>query len=234
MSGPAPSLVQVASDEHGFTLIELMVAVFLMALGIMAVISSFDSARRTVTKAEMLDAASAMGDKAIERVSALPWKQIALTQAPTNGGGGANDPSSYISAGPCATGVNLPAHAPCYQWDWQNSANVEPLVVDSANGDSTTNPLPWSAPVSASDPSMRVSGSIYRYITWVNDPQCTSSSCGGQKAQKRITVAVTVQGLSTPIWRSTLVTNPVGTTANPLNGGGATCLSGGVSVPCVN
>ena len=227
--------MRVTRREHGFMLVELMVAILVMTIGIIALVSTFDFSRKTASTAEMLDTATAVGNKAIERVSALPWSQIALSQAPTaNSGAGADDPTYYLSAGPCATGASLPTHSPCYQWDWANTANVEPLVIDSSNGDTTANPLSWSAPISTSNANVRVSGKVYRYITWVNDPSCTASTCGGQNAYKRLTVAVTVQGMAKPVWVSTLLTNPAGKTRNPLNGGGASCLSGGSSVPCTH
>ena len=47
-------------------------------------------------------------------------------------------------------------------------------------------------------------------------------------------VAVTVNGLSVPVTLSTLVTNPVGGTGDPLSVSGVTCQDGGKAVPCIH
>ena len=236
MTSPAQPrrLVRSLRAEEGLTIIELMIAVLVLTLGVVALLTSFDASRTLATSSEMHDTGAAIAERELARISSLPWKKVALSTTPTtNQGAGATDPTYYISSGPCGNS-QTPSASPCYQWDWNDSTHVEPLVIDSTNGDSTANPQSWSTTVSTNDANVRLSGSIYRYVTWVKDSGCTSSSCGGSNDDKRITVAVTVKRLPKPIWMSTLVRNPVGGWNNPLTQSGTNCVDGGTQVPCTH
>ena len=219
---------RLARGEGGFALVELMVAIAILAGGVLALVSTFDSSRRLATNSERHDVASATAERELERITALPWSQIALATAPTQSGV-AGDPSSYLVGGTCG-GTGLPASSPCYQWDWSNAARVEPLVIDSANGDATANPQTWTTP--APNSGTRLNGQLFRFITWVADPSCTAGGCGGANSDKRITVGVTEAGMKAPIVISTVVRNPAGGTQNPLTNPNTTCWQGTTQVPC--
>ena len=219
---------RLARDERGFTIIELMVAVFILTTGILALATTFDSSRAVTNSAEKRDVSSAVGERELERIAALPWAKIALTATPS-GSASPGDPASFVSGGPCGS-AGLPASSPCYQWDWSDTAKVEPLVIDSAAGDSTPNPQDWTTPSPSG--GARLSGKLYRFITWVKDPDCTAALCGGANSYKRITVGVTANGMKAPIVLSTLVRNSAGGAQNPLTNPSTTCSSGGTQVPC--
>lgn len=217
--------------EDGFAVAEMLLAMLVVSLAVMALVSTFDGSRRLTTNAEKHDVVSAMANREVERITAQSWKKVALSTAPVAGTTDPDDPAYYVSGGPCG-GPTLPASSPCYRYDWTDPTRVEPLVVDSTDGDPTANPQAWTAPSPSG--GTRLSGNIYRYITWVNDPNCLSSKCGGAGAYKRVVVAVTVSGVAQPTVVSTLVGNAAGgTTKNPL-ANGATCLDGGSSVTCTN
>jgi prepilin-type N-terminal cleavage/methylation domain-containing protein len=223
--------------EHGFTLVEVLIAMFLLVIGVIGSIVAFDAASVQSTAAEMRATAVAVARGEIQRIESLPWTSIALQTAPTvNGGATSTDPTHYISSGPCAGSSNPPVTSPykCYQWDWQNTSSVEPLVVSAGTTDSTANPNAWSDTISVNNQNLRVSGSIYRFITWVSDPECTATGCGGSNDYKRITVAVTSSRLTTPIVMSTLFVNPVGGQQRPLTQSTVKCLDGGSLVPCTH
>ena len=224
----AVTAVPPARAQDGFAIAEILVAIMVISLAVMALVSVFDGSRRLATNAEKHNVASAMANKELERVTAQPWKKLALAAAPAASTTDPDDPTYYLSAGPCGTG--LPASSPCYRYSWADPTKVEPLVVDPTDGDAMANPQTWSAPSPAG--GTRLSGDIYRFVTWVDDPNCLSAACGGAGAYKRVLVAVTVNGVSKPTLVSTLVQNPAGgTVRNPL-ANGATCLEGGSSVPC--
>ena len=234
------------TSEDGFTLIELLAAMVILAVGVFAVLSTFTTARKLATRAEARDAMVAVATGEIQRIESLSWANIALPSNPTtNSGATTTDPSYYLSAGPCPGSSNPPATSPCYQWDWSNSSNVEPLVVSGSTTDTSADPRLWSNTISTSNGAIRLSGGIYRYITWVNDPNCTASACGGSNDYKRITVAVTVCAAGTSsatcaddttvspaVVLSTLYVNPAGSSNNPLTVSGVTCSDGGSSVSC--
>ena len=224
-------LEKAATTEDGFAVAEMLVAIMVISLAVMALVSVFDGSRRLATNAEKHDVASAMGNRELERVTAQPWKKVALSAAPTGGATDPDDPDYYVSGGPCG-GPGLPASSPCYRYDWADPTKVEPLVVDSTDGDATANPQTWTAP--APGGGTRLSGKVYRYVTWVNDPNCLSATCGGPGVYKRVLVAVTVNGVDQPTVVTTLIQNGAGgTIRNPL-ANDATCLDGGSPVPCTN
>lgn len=211
-----------------------MVAILVLSIGVLALVTTFDSSRTEETKAEMHDTGNAMGERELNRITSQRWSQMALSGTPTvNGGATSTDPTYYISAGPCGSS-NTPVTSPCYQWDWQNASSTEPLAIDTTNGIDSPTGTAWQTTVTSSGSGARLHGTIYRFITWVKDSSCTASGCSGSSDAKRVTIAVTVQGLSRPIWLSTRVNNPSGNNNNPLTTSSTSCVDGGVTVPCTH
>jgi prepilin-type N-terminal cleavage/methylation domain-containing protein len=234
--------------ESGMTLIELLAAMVVLAVGVFAVLQTFTASRELANRAEARNAMVAVARGEIQRIESLAWSNIALPSTPTtNAGATTTDPSYYISSGPCAGSSNPPATSPCYQWDWSNSSTAEPLAISGSSADTNANPRLWSNVITTSNSSVRLSGGIYRYITWVNDPNCTAAACGGSNDYKRITVAVTVcspgtssatctddTAISPALEMSTFWVNPLGGTSSPLTQSGITCNDGGSSVLCTH
>jgi Tfp pilus assembly protein PilV len=221
------------------TIIEVIVAALILCIGMIALLSAFDSSRRLGTSAEEHQTASTIAESELHRIESLSWAQIALTAEPTKAAlATSTNPTYYEAGGTCALSspYGPPASSPCYQWDWGGSAGLtsttEPLVI-SSSGDSAADPTPWSTTVINNGSVVRLNGMIYRFITWVNDPNCTLSTCGASSDDKRILVAVTGTGLNTPTVLTALVTNPVGGSADPLSGGKNNCLENGRQVPCI-
>jgi prepilin-type N-terminal cleavage/methylation domain-containing protein len=217
--------------EGGFTLIEVMIAAAILATGALAIVLSFDSSRRLATDAELREVAATVARGEIERLESLSWSNIALAAAPTtNSGATTKDPTYYISTSAC---TGSPKPSSCYEWDWGNSSSYEGFVMNAATTDTTANPNAWSEVISTSNGSTRVSGSIYRFITWVKDAECTAPACSSE-GYKRITVAVTSSRLKSPVTLSTLWTNPTGGKTSPLAQEGVKCLDGGSKVACTH
>jgi prepilin-type N-terminal cleavage/methylation domain-containing protein len=233
-------------SQSGFTLIELLAAMVILSVGILTVVTTMNAARALASRAEVRDAMVAEARGEIQRIEALSWSNIALAANPTkNSGAGTSDPTYYYSTASCNNSSNPPATSPCYQWDWNNTSSVEPLVVSASTSDTTSDPYLWSTAISTSNSTTRISGGVYRFITYANDPNCTASACGGTNSYKRITVAVTVcspgtvsatcaddTALSPTVELSTLWVNPVGGSSSPLTQTQVTCSDGGSSVSC--
>ena len=229
-------IARLAGGSEGFTVIEVMVATLVLTVGMLSLVGAFDSGRRLSTSAEEHQTAAAIAQRELQRIEALPWASIGLTADPTQPTGvKSTDPTYYENAGPCITsGASIgPASSPCYQWDWSTSTALEPLVI-SASADATVNPQSWSTTVTAGGTVTRLSGKIYRFITWVSDSHCTLSDCGAASDYKRIVVAVTGTGLDKPVTLTTLVTNPVGSSQDPLQAGTYTCTDGASQVSCIS
>lgn len=222
--------------QEGMTLIEALVAAVILAIASAGLLSAFDAGRTSTSYAEEQNVANSIAERELVRITALPWAQIALAEPASKWkakSASATDPTSYIKSEPCDKGVTLPTNGPpCYQWEWNNSSDVEPLVLSSEAESAKEDPYTFTT--STASGSTRLSGSVYRYVTWVSDPKCTgtNNTCSSN-TYKRITVAVTVTGLRKPVVLSTLYTNPKGEANNALVDG-ATCEEEGKSVSCTH
>jgi prepilin-type N-terminal cleavage/methylation domain-containing protein len=213
--------------EAGFTLIEVLIAMTILATGALSLVLTFDSSRRLTTDAELRDVAATVARGEIERLESLSWSNLALAAEPTkNPGATTKDPTYYITE--CGS-------VKCYSWDSSHTSNYEKFVINKTTEDASANPKPWKETISTSNGSVRVEGSIYRFITWVNDEKCKATACTNTTEDyKRITVAVTSGRLNSPVTLSTLWVNPVGGKASPLVQEGVKCNDSGSKVACTH
>lgn len=184
-------LRRLRSDQRGFTLIELLVAATLAAVGIISLVTVFDTSRNLVTTAEREEAAAHQAQREIEKILALDYNQVALKTPPTPSTD-PKDPNYYVGTGSPAL----------YQWDQgPTGPKSEPLHVDALNGQ-------LDPPTGYNDGQARISGQVHRFVTWVDDP-----CCAGTQNHKRVTVAVTVDGSGgpkKPVLISSIVIDPAG------------------------
>lgn len=221
-------MARTSSPESGFALTETLVAAFVTAVGLLATLTTFDVSRNMVSLSVRKEAAVHLGQQEIERIRALEYEAIALTSAPSPSTDPAN-PAFYVAGG----------SAPTYRWNQRTDAplpHTEPLVVDTSNGQLSPEPTPWN--------DGRLSGLIYRFVTWVDDSRC-GDLCPGAEDYKRVTVAVTVTGDGgprKPILVSSIASDPeakpegyvVDGSENPLQDPSTRCVdSGGALVDCV-
>ena len=176
--------------EDGFSLMELLIAILLLSIAIIALVTTFDSSRRVVDSAERTEEATRVAQDAIEAASGRPYTNIALPCNPTLASG----------TGACVGGA------------WANVASAsyrgtvganEPLVVDTANGRLQSQPQPWYD----SRSSTLKRGDVYTFVTCANG---TAAECMAGTAHKRIVVAVTLSKgpPNRPILLSTLAVDP--------------------------
>jgi Flp pilus assembly pilin Flp len=176
-------------DERGITVVEVMVAAVLMVVGIIAMLTTFDGSRELVSTSEKNGIAAHRGQLEVEKALSLDYANIALTSTPAHSGS-TSSPDYYANS----DGT--------YQWDQGSSPKpADPMVVDVTDG--------ALVPVSSwSDGQSRLSGSVYRYVTWIDEPNVP-----GTHNAKRITVAVTVDnvgavGLKKPVLVSSIAIDP--------------------------
>src|SRR3954469_9495693 len=172
------------SDERGFTLIEVLVTMTLLAVGVVALVGTFDYSRKSVTASEANEVAAHRAELELERAMALDFDALALPSTPA-GAGDPDDPNYYVS------GSN-------YQWDQGSTGpRSDPLVVDPVKSQ-LTNASTWS------DGQGRLSGTVYRYVTSV-------AGAGGKA--KRVTVAVKLNGnvLRKPVLAASIKSDPKAT-----------------------
>ncbi len=190
----SPQAARKLRAEDGFTLIEILVAIMLLSGAVIALMTTFDQSRRTTSTAEAQGAAVQVAEKHLEEIAAMDYADIGLGSAPSASLDPAH-PNYWVSN-------STPAG---FRWDPASPA-TEPLVTGGAVSNSRGT---WG--------SSRLSGSIYAYVTWVNDtacvaPYCTAADAAITQDYKRITVAVTADAPSPlskrPVVVSTIVADP--------------------------
>ncbi|HEV2874326.1 MAG TPA: prepilin-type N-terminal cleavage/methylation domain-containing protein [Thermoleophilaceae bacterium] len=182
------------ASEDGFTLFELLIAMAVTAIGLMALVSSFDHSRELVSTAEKTEVASHQAERSMERVLAMPYAQVAHATAPVHDTDSTN-PAHYVSGS-------------SYQWDQgATGPRSDTLEVDSVNGQ-IANVSNWA------DSTSRLTGKTYTFVTRTGD-LCSATGCpAGDQRGRRVTLAVTVDGprpLRKPVLISSLIINPAAT-----------------------
>ena len=188
---PGTDMPQALGGEDGFTLLELLVAITLLAVGLIALVTSFDHSRDLVSVAEKTEVASHRAQRELERILSLQYAGVAHSTTPGSSASSA-DPAFYVS------GTD-------YQYD-QGSTGPQSETLAVVGGGSV-----GSAPSNWTDSESRLTGQIQSFVTWTG-AYCTAAD--RTRCAKRVTVAVTVGGdrpLRRPVLMSTVMTSPVGT-----------------------
>jgi prepilin-type N-terminal cleavage/methylation domain-containing protein len=148
-------------EEHGFTLLELVVAVSLLAVVAVGFTMSIGVGFKSIAVARQRQTASEVVNARLEHLRSLPYGQVALSTAIAHEPDAGN-PDSFVSADGSA-------------YDVTGDGDLEPLVVEASGG----LVLHFEDPVQVSTTVMRV----FQYVTWVDDPAVT-----GTEDYKRVTV----------------------------------------------
>jgi Tfp pilus assembly protein PilV len=165
--------------EGGFTLIEVIAAMFVLIIGVLGMIGAFDSAHKLNLLSERRTSMAHRAQLEIERLHATSYTELAMASAPTHSATVTN-PDYYVKEG----------EPPEYQYG-KSSSEAEKLVV-TAKGLISSAPTgrECSKYVGACEwQDGNVSGNVYDFVTWYNEP---SKLCKEEKlCPKRITVVVT-------------------------------------------
>lgn len=194
---------RIAAAEGGFTLIEVVVAAFLVAVGILGTLGALASGNRLTGDAKRTEQATAVGQQAISKIKALPYNDVALASAPAHAATGPYvnvvgttfTPGSPVPAEPLVTGVN-------------GTVGKVDATPDAFTSGSTT-------------------GTIYRFVTERKECGPSGGNCSDVLRSKRVTVAVWLDATRTngrrppPVFVSTVVidpnSGPLGATATAPN-----------------
>jgi prepilin-type N-terminal cleavage/methylation domain-containing protein len=180
--------------EHGFTLIEVLIAVTVLSIGVGATMRVFGAAGRTTLSAQAQHVAVQHGQAELERLGTLAYGELALTGNPMQ----SSDP---LHPGYKVSGTSFAVRA----------GLSEPLVLVAGAG-ATPKVEPGPQTFAVGTAGGTITGKLYRYVTW-RDETCPLSLCEGGENTKRLTVAVVVDAAyrsSTrpPVWVSTIVVDP--------------------------
>jgi prepilin-type N-terminal cleavage/methylation domain-containing protein len=176
-----------AADQAGFTMVELLIAMALISIGMVAVLSSLDRASDRTLGAQAQEQTISYGQREVEKLRTFPYDQLGLSTLPAPGGDGLQsgdgqtnnpkNPNYYVS------GTRF-----LIKSDYGDKTSGTPPDVSAAGelmvAGGTVAPGPETVDVGA------IKVKIYRYVTWRNDPRCPDTTCPGDQDTKRITVAV--------------------------------------------
>jgi len=73
--------------QRGFTLLELLVALVVLSVGVLAVAQLFPAGSRSQLQAELMSSANYFAQQKVEQLSLLPWTDSALSAGRHPGGG---------------------------------------------------------------------------------------------------------------------------------------------------
>jgi prepilin-type N-terminal cleavage/methylation domain-containing protein len=179
----------MARREDGFTLIELLIAITVTAVGLMALVTSFDHSRELVSVSEKVEVASHQAERELERILAMSYDTVAHPSTPPSSTD-STSPASYV------TGAS-------YQYDQGSTGPQSETLAVVAGSLVGPGPTAWE------DSDTRLSGEIYSFVTWTGSSACTTAD--RSNCAKRITVVVTVDGprpLGRPVLISTVMSDP--------------------------
>jgi prepilin-type N-terminal cleavage/methylation domain-containing protein len=80
VTGCGNRATRLRRDEAGFGLIELMIAMTVLAVGILALFAMFESGIRSITRASTVTTAAALADKEMENFRAIRYDAIGLPE----------------------------------------------------------------------------------------------------------------------------------------------------------
>jgi prepilin-type N-terminal cleavage/methylation domain-containing protein len=216
------------SDQSGFTIVEVLVAALVLAVGVAGLIGAFDSARKLTLLSERRTAMAHRAQLELERLQSYPFSQLAMASQPSHSGEKSN-PDYYVNYNSPVKCTEVESYG-CFAWDTEKTGEEEALIKGGKECISTAEKeCGW---VAASPTGRKCSEKVGACV-WLSESQCTKNetACDGlleakvydfvtwytdggtkkEKAAKRLTVVVTgkVPGGNhepAPVRISTLVT----------------------------
>lgn len=177
------SLRERLRSESGLSIVEVMVAALLLVLGALATLGLVDTAQRQTFRAEQSQVVSDRLQAELEALKRLEYNKVALTGTPTH----SDDPTNPNYRVTNQTGYSTFA----LNKNGTDSATLAVNGSDSVTGGVVDpGPTPFTSGDLGTGADGDIDGKIYRYVTWVNDPNCPDSVCPGPKDFKRLTVAI--------------------------------------------
>jgi type II secretory pathway pseudopilin PulG len=177
-----------ARDESGFGLLELVMAMVMLNVGILAIVAAFSSGSRALARASQVSTASTLADKQIEAYRGLIYDNIVFTTSEWNA---ALADSTYTA-------------------DTAYTSNMQSPVAPKALVATLTN-CPTNVPTTSCDPSYTTTGPDHR--TYRVDTYLYYDAPGGGSQLKTATVVVRLA--SNPSKYLARVTSTFDSSTNP-------------------
>ena len=169
------------ASEEAFGLVETMVAFLVLIAGMLAAFQLFDTASRTSFRAEQSQVAINVAQREMEEIRSLEYDQIVMASTPTFNSD-VKDPRHRVNG---------------TRFDAGNDGQLFEMVRNGgtldAGGNINCSSSRYSPCIVAGPENFTsgdVSGQIYRFVVWRNDPTCSPSVCTGSQDLKRVIVVV--------------------------------------------
>lgn len=168
--------------QDGFTLIEVLVAALILVMAAMAVFGVLAAATRNAQRAQATQVALDKAQEEIEKLHSIPYKELALEKAPLPSSKPLN-PNYRVSGNefavrrePLGETAEMVVAGTYERGGAEIVGHIKPGPIRFEEGN--------------------VSGKLYRYVVWRNDPTCPESEtnlaedfCPGHQDYKQIIVA---------------------------------------------
>ena len=177
-----------ARDESGFGLLELLMAMVMLNVGILAIVAAFSSGNAALARANRVSTASSLADKQLESYRGLIYDNIVFTTSEWNA---AIADSTYTG-------------------DTAYTTNMQAPVAPKALVGTLTN-CPTNVPTTSCDPSYTATGPDHR--AYRVDTYLYYDAPGGSAQLKTVTVVVRPTSGTTRPWAR--VTSTFDSSTNP-------------------
>jgi Tfp pilus assembly protein PilV len=191
-----------ARVEEGIGMIEVLVAGFVVTVGLLALIGAFNGARRLTLLSERRTAMAHRAQLELERLQTYPYSELAMISKPAHSAEKANPDYfvNYSSPVKCTS-------EPCFAWNSVSTGEEESLVIATKEGLDCAAKEEAGCGIVATSPKGRecskyvgacewkdglVEGSVYDFVTWHADGKC-GAKCPASANYKRLTVIVTAK-----------------------------------------
>jgi prepilin-type N-terminal cleavage/methylation domain-containing protein len=169
------------SGQDGFTLIEVLVAAFILVLGSLAIFMTFAAAIHNVQRSRDAQIAQSIAQREMEKIQSLPYVRIAMSGLPE---------TSTVSASPAnrVSGEEFALNRNRTEFAKLSIASVGTCTPENL----CVNSKPASSCVGGSGTTFTngtAKGSVYCYVTNRSDAACETAT-GKFCPYKRIVVAV--------------------------------------------
>jgi prepilin-type N-terminal cleavage/methylation domain-containing protein len=194
--------------EDGFTIVEVLVGLVILVIGAVAVLTAMDAATRNTFRADQRQVLINRAQLELEKIRQMDYEDVGLSRAPAFVDDKLDPRYRVNGQGQFALG-----------WDGTTASNYTTLDVD-LNSD----PANLIHPGPTAFTSGSVSGKVYRFVVWQNDPNCVAV-CPGSQDYKRVIVVAALNGgaISSPqsyVEMQSNVSDPDATTLSGQNPGG--------------
>jgi hypothetical protein len=167
-------------DDQGFTIIEVCVAAFVMAIGVTTVMAAMGSGMGLVGHSRQRTAGAGVAQERLERARNVAYADLALNEDPTHVAEPGHPDNNVVENGPgpeddqYTLGDSQCAVPPCR----------EPLIINAASGGLKHLDDPFTL--------ANTDFTVHQYVTWVSDAVTgdTEPTIDGVQSYKRITVVV--------------------------------------------